>query len=64
MICHMISAYIHTPVLKGPRVFNTTKQGALPSGTTKTKELAKQVRDKVVEKYRSRLKELEEFCFE
>jgi hypothetical protein len=41
---------IYKPVLKGPRVCNTTKQGAPPS---KTKELSKQVRDKVVEKYRS-----------
>ncbi|MGH0153195.1 UNVERIFIED_CONTAM: hypothetical protein FKN15_023964 [Acipenser sinensis] len=27
----MISVYIYTPVLKGPRVCNTTKQGAPPS---------------------------------
>ena len=62
MICHMISVYIHTPVLKGPRVCNTTKEGSplrkghhQASGTMKTKELSKQVRDKVVEKYRSGL---------
>jgi DNA invertase Pin-like site-specific DNA recombinase len=52
---------IYTPVLKGPRVCNTTKQGAPPlwphraSPTMKTKELSKQVRDKVVENYRSGL---------
>jgi hypothetical protein len=47
---------IYTPVLKGLRVCNTTKKGAPPSKRTmKTKELSKQVRDNVVEKYRSRL---------
>ena len=47
---------IYTPVLKGPRVCNTTKQGHhQASGTMKTKELSKQVREKYVEKYRSGL---------
>ena len=44
----MISVYIYTPVLKGPRVCNTAKhlddQGALQTG-----------QEKVVEKYRSGL---------
>ena len=51
---------IYTPFLKGPRVCNTTKQGTPPSkwlhqasSTMKTKELSKQLRCKVVEKYRS-----------
>ena len=51
----MISVYIH--------LFSKAPESATPlskghhqaSGTTKTKELAKQVRDKVVEKYRSGL---------
>ena len=47
---------IYTPVLKGPRVCNTTKQGHhQASGTMKTKKLSKQVRDKVLEKYKSGL---------
>jgi Tfp pilus assembly major pilin PilA len=55
MIGHMISVYIYTPVLKGPRVCNTTKRNHQASGTMKIKELSKQVRDKVVDKYRSGL---------
>ena len=46
---------IYTPVLKGPRVCNTTKVHHQAGGTMKTKELSKQGRDKVVEKYRSGL---------
>ena len=51
-LIHDLSMY--TPVLKGPRVCNLLSKGQhLASGTMKTKELSKQVRDKVVEKYRS-----------
>ena len=52
----MISVYIHTLVPKGPIVGNTTKQGAPPSKRHhEDQELSKQVRDNVVEKYRSGL---------
>jgi hypothetical protein len=52
-LSHVLSTY--TPVLKGPRVCNTTKQGAPPSKRYyEDQKLSKQIRDKV-EKYRSGL---------
>ena len=55
MICHMISVYIHL-FGKAPESATSLSKGHhQESGTMKTKELSKQVRDKVVEKYRSGL---------
>ena len=53
----MISVCIYTPVLKGPEsaIITLSKGNHQASGTMPTKELSKQVRDKVVEKYRSEL---------
>jgi hypothetical protein len=53
-VSHDLSIY--TPVLKGPRVCNTTKQEAPPSKWHHEDQGALQTgQDKVVEKYRSRL---------
>ena len=55
MICHMISVYIHL-FCKAPESATPLNKGYhQASGTMKTKELSKQVRDNVVEKYRSGL---------
>ena len=55
MICHMISVYINL-FWKAPESATPLSKGRhQASGTMKTKELFKQVRDKVVQKYRSEL---------
>jgi hypothetical protein len=55
-VSHDLSHDLSTPVLKGPRVCKTTKEGAPPSKWHhEDQELSIQVRDKVVEKYRSGL---------
>ena len=52
----MISAYIHTLFCKVPESATPPSKGHhQTSGTIKTKELSRHVRDKVVEKYRSGL---------
>ena len=53
--CHMMSVYINQ-FQKAPETATTLSKGHHQvRGTMKTKELTKQVRDKVVEKYRSGL---------
>ena len=51
----MISAYIHLSRKAPESATSLSKRHHQPSGSMKTKELSKQVRDKVVEKYRSGL---------
>ena len=57
MFCHMISVYIYIHLFwKAPESATPLSKGhQQASGTMKTEELSKQVRDKVVEKYKSGL---------